>query len=81
MYKKTNAKVGILAKIRRFISEKNAVKIYKTMVRPHLDYIGFVVDSSSMDRIKKLDNPKKGYKTVQILYKQRKPIRVQCASR
>ena len=55
MWKKANAKVGILAKIRRFISEKTAMMIYKCMIRPHLDYIDFVVESGSADRIKKLD--------------------------
>ena len=55
VWKKANAKVGILAKIRRFISENTAAKIYKTMIRPHLDYIDFVLDSSSADRVRKLD--------------------------
>ena len=55
MWKKANIKVGILAKIRRFISQKTAINIYKCMIRPHLDYIDFVVDSGSSDRIKKLD--------------------------
>ena len=59
MWKKANTKVGILAKIRRFISEKTAAKIYKTMVRPRMDYIDFVIDSSSADRIKNLDNLQK----------------------
>ena len=59
MWKKNNSKLGILAKIRRFISEKNAVRIYKTMIRPHLDYIDFVVDSGSADRIKRLDTLQK----------------------
>ena len=57
MWKKANAKVGILAKIRRFISENTAARlIYKTMIRTHLDYIDFVTDSSSADRVKKLDS-------------------------
>ena len=55
MWKKANAKTGILAKIRRFITEKTAMKIYKCMIRPHLDYIDFVVESGSADRIQKLD--------------------------
>ena len=42
--KKTNKKVGLLAKKRRFISENTAVRIFKTMIRPHLDYIDFVID-------------------------------------
>ena len=53
MWKKANTRVSILAKIRRFISKKTA--IYKCMIRPHLDYIDFVVDSSSSNRILKLD--------------------------
>ena len=52
MWKKNNAKIGILSKIRRFISEKTAVRVYKTMIRPHLDYIDFVVDSGSAERVK-----------------------------
>ena len=59
MSKKTNAKIGILAKIRRFITEKTAIKIYKCMIRPHLDYIDFVVESGLADRIQKLDNLQK----------------------
>ena len=55
VWKKANAKVRILAKIRRFISENTAAKINKTMVRPHLDYIDFGTDSSSADRVCKLD--------------------------
>ena len=56
IWKKTNAKIGILSKIRRFISTKTATRIYKCMIRPHLDYIDFVIDSGSAERIKKLDN-------------------------
>ena len=59
MWKKTNSKLGILSKIRRFISEKTAIRIYKTMIRPHLDYIDFVVDSGSADRIHNLDKLQK----------------------
>ena len=59
MWKKANSKLGILSKIRRFISEKTAIRIYKTMIRPHLDYIDFVVESGSADRIRRLDNLQK----------------------
>ena len=55
IYKKTNTKLGILSRIRRFISERTALNIYKTMIRPHLDYIDFVVDSGSVNRISQLD--------------------------
>ena len=55
MWKKANAKVGILSKIRRFITERTALNIYKCMIRPHMDYIDFVVDSSTTEYISKLD--------------------------
>ena len=55
MWKKANAKIGILSKIRRFISQKMAINIYKCMIRPYLDYIDFVVESGTFDRILKLD--------------------------
>ena len=59
MWEKANTKVGILAKIRRFISQKTAINIYKCMIRPHLDYIDYVVDSGTADRISKLDRLQK----------------------
>ena len=70
MWKKTPQNLGLLSKIRRFISEKTAVRIYKTMIRPHLDYIDFVVDSGSSDRVQKLDRlKKKALRRIEILYK------------
>ena len=57
--KKTNSKIGILAKIRRFVSESTATEFYKTMIRPHLDYIDFEVESRSADRVRKLDSLQK----------------------
>ena len=59
VWKKANAKTGILAKIRRFIIDKTAAMIYKTTIRPHLDFVDFVVESRSADRVKKLDTPQK----------------------
>ena len=55
----TNAKIGILSKIGRFISETTVMCIYKRMIRLHLDYIGLVIDSASADRIRKLDTLQK----------------------
>ena len=55
IWKKTNNKIGTLSRIRRFISVKTAVNIYKCMIRPHLDYIDYVIDSTSSDRVSKLD--------------------------
>ena len=56
---KTNSKIGILSNIQHYISETTATRIYKSMIRPHLDYIDFVIDSASTDRIRELDNLQK----------------------
>ena len=55
MYKKANIKLGILCKIRRFITEKTATRIYKTMIRPHLEYIDFVIESGTKEMVSKID--------------------------
>ena len=55
MYKKANKKLGILAKIRMFITNKTAIRIYKTMIRPHLEYVDFIVESGSKTLVSKLD--------------------------
>ena len=62
IWKKSNSKIGILAKIRHFISTKTAIRIYKCMIRPHLDHIDNVIDLGSVDRIKKTgQSAKEGY--------------------
>ena len=53
MYKKANKKLGIMSRIRRFITPNTAVRIYKTMIRPHLEYVDFVVESGSKNMISK----------------------------
>ena len=55
MYKKANNKLGILLKIRMFISCDTAIRIYKTMMRPHLEYVDYIVESGSKIHITKLD--------------------------
>ena len=55
MYKKANKKLGILSRIRIFITDKTACKIYKTMVRPHLEYVDFIIESGSKIYVSKLD--------------------------
>ena len=53
MYKKANKKLGMMSRIRRFISTNTAVKIYKTMIRPHLEYVDFIVESGSKSAVSK----------------------------
>ena len=55
MHKKSNMRLGILCKIRRYITEKMAERIYKTMIRPHLEYIDFIVESGTKEHIEKLN--------------------------
>ena len=51
IWNKTNAKIDILAKIRCFISENTSARLYKCMIRPNLNYIDFVIESGSADRV------------------------------
>ena len=55
IYKKANKKLGIISRIRIFISDKTASKIYKTMIRPHLEYVDFVIDSGSKKLVNRLN--------------------------
>ena len=56
MYKKANTKLGILSKIRRYITEETAVKVYKMMICPYLEYIDFVIESSAKEKIERIDS-------------------------
>ena len=55
MYKKANRKLGIMSKIRMFISNDTAARIYKTMIRPHIEYVDYVVESGGKTLVSKLD--------------------------
>ena len=54
MFKKAYKKLRILSRIRIFIMDKTACKIYKTMVRPHLEYVDFIIESGSKVYVSKL---------------------------
>ena len=53
--KKVQGKLCILRKFRKHISEKTALRIYKTVIMCHLDYGDFVIDSGSKANIDRLD--------------------------
>ena len=80
IWKKTNAKIGILASIRRFISTKSATRRYKCMIRPHLDYIDFVINSGSANRIKKdIETLQEKYKIEDLrLRRKRNLVKIMC---
>ena len=55
IHKKCITKLGMLYKIRGFISQDTSLLIYKTMIRPYMDYGDFVVDSAHVSKVDKLD--------------------------
>ena len=55
IYKKANKKLGIMSRIRILVSDKTVSKIYKTMIRPHLEYVDFVIDSGSKKLVNRLN--------------------------
>ena len=59
MYKKANRKLYSLKLIRPYITNNIACLIYKTCLRPILEYAGFLVDSCTKCSIEKLDRIQK----------------------
>ena len=55
MFKKANLKLGILCKIRRYISEETAIRVYKTMIRLYLEYVDFVIECSTKEKVERID--------------------------
>ena len=53
--KKVQAKLSTLRKLRKYISENTALKIYKTLIMCHMDYGDFVIDSGTKRNIDRLD--------------------------
>ena len=44
-----------MSRIRVFISEDTALNVYKTMIRPHLEYVDFIIESGSKNLVAKID--------------------------
>ena len=55
VYRKCMTKLVMLYKIRNFISRDIALLIYKTMIRPYMDYGDFMIDSAHSSKIEKLE--------------------------
>ena len=52
-------KINLLAKIRKFLSEKVALKIYKSMILPYFDYGDVIYNTASqegLDKLQRLQN-------------------------
>ena len=54
MCKKANKQLGVLSKVRMFISCNTAARIDKTMIHPHIEYVDFIIESGSKALVLKL---------------------------
>ena len=52
---KANKKLFMIGKLRKCLSNRTTALLYKQLVRPHLEYCDFLVDSSLKKHIKKFD--------------------------
>ena len=53
--KKISYKLYTMNIMRRFISERTALLIYKVMIMPHYDYVDFVIDSATTEKTTRLE--------------------------
>ena len=53
---KANKKLYMIYKLRKCLSRKTTVLLYKQLVRPHLEYCDFIIDNSLKIHVKKYDN-------------------------
>ena len=53
--KKVSYRIYTLNIMRRYISEKTALLIYKVMIMPHFDYVDFVIDSATKVKTERLE--------------------------
>ena len=49
--KKVQSKLFILRKLRKHISEKTALRLYKSLIMCHMDYGDFLIDSGIKKKI------------------------------
>ena len=56
---KANKKLYMIYKIRKCLSKKTTALLYKQLVRPHLEYCDFLIDSSLRKHIDKFDKVQK----------------------
>ena len=55
VHRKCITKLGMLYKIRSFISRDTSLLIYKTMIRLYMDYGDFLIDSGHSAKVEKLE--------------------------
>ena len=55
IFKKVSTKIYTFSIIRRFLTQKTALLVYKVMILPHFDYIDFIIDSATKENTEKLE--------------------------
>ena len=55
VFKKVSHKVYTLSIMRRFLTQKTALLLYKVMILPHFDYVDFIIDSASNECTEKIE--------------------------
>ena len=64
--KKVSYKLYTMNIMRRYITERTALMIYKVMVMPHFDYVDFVIDSATKEKTDRLERlHKRAIRTVE----------------
>ena len=56
---KANKKLYMIYKLRKCLSKKNTSLLHKQLVRPHLEYCDFLIDSSLNKHVDKFDRVQK----------------------
>ena len=55
IFKKVSTKIYTFSIIRRFLTQKTALLVYKVMILPHFDYVDFIIDSATKENTEKLE--------------------------
>ena len=55
IFKTVSVKLHTFSLMRRFLTKKTALLLYKVMIMPHFDYVDFIIDSSTMENTEKLE--------------------------
>ena len=55
IFKTVSIKLHTFSLMRRFLTKKTALLLYKVMILPHFDYVDFIVDSSTTENTDKIE--------------------------
>ena len=67
--KKVSYKLYTLNIMRRYITERTALLIYKVMIMPHYDYVDFVIDSAMKEKTDRLERlHKRAIRTIEFVF-------------